>query len=306
MSVVKTVYSSQLSDREVLLQFAKCKFGKNIACRKCGWGKLVVYNSRTFRCRKCWSKLAITKGTWLQNSRVPLRFWYELIWNFALCHSANKSGKLHGVHAKVCWVGYQLIRKAIVKASYRGRKKFTGTVELDESFYGGTFKNLRKQVRMELRRLGLNKRGGGAKYRKQPVFGIFKRNGQVYLEPISETKAKILSPIIKKKVKVGTDVFSDTGTWYAGLVGLGYVHRTVDHGREEYVAGEVHINGLEGFWGLSKTNMHTYKGIKKKNWLLYLKEMEWRYNNRGLNFTEQVAGIMKILMTYRKENFGPS
>lgn len=112
------------------------------------------------------------------------------------------------------------------------------------------------------------------------VFGIFQRNGQVYLEPIPEAKAKILSPIIKKKVKVGADVFFDTGTWYAGLVGLGHVHRTVDHGKQEYVDGEVHINGPEGFWGLSKTNIHTYKGIKKKNWLLYLKEMEFRYNNR--------------------------
>lgn len=104
-------------------------------------------------------------------------------------------------------MGYQLIRKAIVQASKHGRKKITGTIELDESFYGGTFKNLRKQVCLELRRLGLNKRGGGAKYRKQPVFGIFKRNGQVYLEPIPEAKAKVLSPIITKKVKAGQMYF---------------------------------------------------------------------------------------------------
>lgn len=158
---------------------------------------------------------------------------------------------------------------------------------------------------MELRRLGLNKRGGGAKYRKQPVFGVFKRNGQVYLEPIPEAKAKILSPIIKKKVKVGADVFSDTGAWHNGLVGLGYVHRTIDHGKEEYVDGEIHINGLEGFWGLSKTNMHTYKGIKKKNWLLYLKEMEFRYNNRHMSFDEMVEKIMTILMSYRRRGFVP-
>ena len=153
--------------------------------------------------------------------------------------------------------------------------------------------------------MGLAKRGGGAKYRKQPVFGIFKRNGQVYLEPIPEATAKILSPIITKRVKLGSDVFSDTGTWYAGLVGLGYVHRSVDHGKQEYVDGEVHINGLEGFWGLSKTNMHTYKGIKKKNWLLYLKEMEFRYNNRHMSFDAMVEKIMTILMTYRRKGFVP-
>ena len=104
---------------------------------------------------------------------------------------------------------------------------------------------------------------------------------------------------------MGSNVFSDTGTWYAGLVGLGYMHKTVDHGKQEYVAGEVHINGLEGFWGLSKTNMHTYKGIKKTNWLLYLKEMEFRYNYRKLNFDEMVEKIIKILMSYKRSNFVP-
>jgi len=156
-----------------------------------------------------------------------------LIWNFVLCHSANKSRKLLEEDVKSCWSGYQLIRKSLIYASYRGRKKITGTAELDESFYGGTFKNLRKKVRQELRRLGLHKRGGGARYRKQPVFGIFKRNGKVYLEPIPEAKAKVLSPLISKRIRVGSDIFSDTGTWYQGLVGLGYVHKTVDHGKQE-------------------------------------------------------------------------
>lgn len=303
MLVLKSVYSSQLSDRAVLLQFARCKFGKKVSCRKCGWGKLSQYDNRTFRCGKCWGKLSVTSGTWVNNSRLPLRFWYEMAWCFVLSHAANKAGKLLRKDTKVCWKIYQTIRRSIVWESRKHRKKIGGTVELDESFYGGTFKNLRKKVRMELRRLGLNKHGGGAKYRKQPVFGIFKRNGQVYLEPISEAKATVLLPIIEKKVQLGSDAFSDTATWYSGLVGLGYLHRTVDHGKQEYADGEIHINGLEGFWGLSKTNIHTYKGVSKKNWLLYLKEMEWRYNNRHLSFDEQAGEIIKLLMTYRKEVF---
>jgi len=60
-------------------------------------------------------------------------------------------------------------------------------------------------------------------------------------------------------------------------------------GKRSYVSGEVHINGIEGFWGLSKMNMGTYKGIKKKNWKYYLKEMEFPYNYRRLIFSEQVS-----------------
>src|SRR3989338_10213562 len=301
----RTVFSSKLTDRSIRDIFVQVKYRQKVSCSRCFKKKILWISDKRFRCKACWSFGSVTKQTWLERSKLPLRWWYELICNFVLCHSAHKTGKLLGKDAKICWQGYQLIRKALVHASYRGRKKITGTVELDESFYGGTFKNLRKKVKQELRKLGLNKRGGGAKYRKQPVFGIFKRNGNVYLEPIPEAKAKVLSPLITKRIRVGSDVFSDTGTWYAGLVGLGYVHKTVDHGKQEYVAGDVHINGLEGFWGLSKTNMHTYKGIKKTNWLLYLKEMEFRYNNRKLSFDQMVEKIIKILMAYRRKNFVP-
>lgn len=222
-----------------------------------------------------------------------------------LSHPANKAGKLLQVDPKICWQSYQKIREAIIQESKEYKEQITGTVELDESFYGGAFKNLRKKIKREMRVKGLNKRGGGAKYRKQPIFGIYKRNGKVYLELIPGAQAKALMPIIKNKIKIGSDIFSDEGKWYTGLVGLGYVHRTVEHGKEEYVNGDVHINGIEGFWGLSKTNMQTYKGIKKTNWEKYIKEMEFRYNNRELSFDEMAEKLIALLLSYKKGNFVP-
>src|SRR3989344_4447982 len=103
-----------------------------------------------------------------------------------LSASANKTGKLLGKSPKTCWQGYQFIRWILVQKSADDRKKITGTVEVDESFFGGAFKNLRKKTRWEYRRLGLAKKGRGAALRKQPVFGIFKRNGSVYLELLAE------------------------------------------------------------------------------------------------------------------------
>lgn len=58
----------------------------------------------------------------------------------------------------------------------------------------------------------------------------------------------------------------------------------------------MHINGLEGFWGLSKTNMHVYRDIRKHNWIYYLKEMEFRYNNRGLDFDQLVTILISLLL----------
>ncbi len=78
---------------------------------------------------------------------------------------------------------------------------------------------------------------------------------------------------------------------------MGYIHRVVGYRRED----NTHRRGsryqrIEGFWAPSLTHMGTYKGIKKKNWKYYLKEMEIRYNYRNLDFGQQVDKIIKILM----------
>ena len=41
-----------------------------------------------------------------------------------------------------------------------------------------------------------------------------------------------------------------------------------------------HINGIEGFLSYAKKFLIKYNVISKKNFYLYLKEIEWRYNNR--------------------------
>ena len=115
--------------------------------------------------------------------------------------------------------------------------------------------------------------------------------------PVPDTKKKQLERIIKERIPIKSRIYSDGYENYAGLVGLGYVHSTIDHGKEEYVSGKMHINGMEGFWGLSKVNMHSYKGIKKKNWTYYLKEMEFRYNYRELSHDGLVQKLAQLLLT---------
>lgn len=302
----RSIYSGKLSDQDIRKVFAEARYGKTIACRNCQKTRVLWVNDRKFRCRGCWYTGSLTTGTWIENSRLSLRTWYELVWCFVLAHAAHKAGRLLQLSVKSSWVVYQTIRGALAQQSREQKEKITGTIEVDESFYGGLFKNLRKETRWKMRREGLAKRGRGAKYRKQPVFGIFKRNGEVYLELVAECTKEELETIIEKKIEKDSEVYSDTFTSYNGLVGLGYVHATVDHGMEIYVDGRIHVNGMEGFWGLSKTNMHTYKGIKKKNWIYYLKEMEFRYNNRRLRFDDLVTKIIGILMTYRRNGFVPS
>ena len=290
-------FSSHLSNAKIFKFFAQARFPKRAHCISCNSYR-VYRRNQTFHCRRCWYKFRLTTKTALAQLRLPLRDWYEIINCFALGFSAHKYYQFLGLkHYERAFKAYQIIRDTIVSDSEINFEKWRGTFEVDESFYGDKFKNKRKSQRQKLRRLGLNKRGRGAKYTQQPVFGIYKRNGNVFLVPVPDTEKEQLEKVIKEKIRIKSKIYSDKWRGYAGLVGLGYVHSSIDHGKDEYVSGKVHINGIEGFWGLSKVNMGTYKGIRKKNWLYYLKEMEFRYNYRHLNHDQLVVKIIQLLMS---------
>jgi transposase len=80
---------------------------------------------------------------------------------------------------------------------------FSGTVEVDETYLGGAWKNKRKVVRDTG-----SKRGRGTS--KQPVFGILCRNGQVWAEIVESVDESTLLPLISQKVEPSSTICSDT------------------------------------------------------------------------------------------------
>ena len=115
---------------------------------------------------------------------------------------------------------------------------FSGTVEVDETYLGGQWKNKRHSAKS-----GGTKRGRGTS--KTPVFGILCRGGKVWAQVVPDVEAKTLMPLISRRVKAGSIVCSDTWKSYTGVAAKGYVHRLVKHHKGEYSDGKGnHINGL--------------------------------------------------------------
>jgi len=151
---------------------------------------------------------------------------------------------------------------------------FSGTVEVDETYLGGAWKNKRKVVRDTG-----TKRGRGTS--KQPVFGILCRNGHVWAEIVENVDEATLLPLITKKVELGSTICSDTWKAYTGIAAKGYVHRLVNHGEGKYSDGKGnHINGMEGFWGYLKRKLASKGGVTRSRLPLYIAEYVWRYNHR--------------------------
>jgi transposase len=166
---------------------------------------------------------------------------------------------------------------------------FTGTVEVDETYLGGAWRNKRKVVRDTG-----TKRGRGTS--KQPVFGILCRNGQVWAEIVDNVEAGTLLPLLTKQVQPGSIVCTDTWKAYTGIAARGYVHRLVHHADGIYSDKRGnHINGLEGFWGYLKRKLASKGGISRSKLPIYVAEYIWRYNHRSDPERIKMTRIIQLL-----------
>jgi len=66
---------------------------------------------------------------------------------------------------------------------------------------------------------------------------------------------------------------------------------SVDH-NTRFANGKVYINGIEGFWSFAKEIMAKHHGIRSSKFLLYIKEMKWRYNHRDCDLFDLIVNYM--------------
>ena len=222
------------------------------------------------------------KSRYARRAHVSERQIRALVRCFAADLTALQTAQLSGLNRNTVNRLYRGLRERIVTAC-EAQRPFFGIVEVDESWFGP--RNIR------------GKRGRGA-YGKTIVFGIFERAGQVYTEIVPDCSRATLQGIIRGRVDVSSVINSDRWRSYNGLVDLGYGHRRIDHGNDEFVRGSVHINGIEGFWGLAKVRLAKvrlakFKGVPKHTFHLHLKETEWRYNNRHTDRYKTLLALLR-------------
>ena len=178
--------------------------------------------------------------------------------------TARTAADLLGVNRKTAAYFFHRLRQIIAHEVDRG-SPLAGHVEVDESYFGGHRKG---------------KRGRGAAG-KVPVFGLLKRGGRVYTVMIPNTQRATLLPIIEEKIVPDSVVYTDSYSVYDSLDVSEFHHYRIDHTNTFTEDGHNHINGIENFWSQAKRHLRRYNGIPKANFNLFLKECEWRFNERS-------------------------
>jgi transposase len=212
----------------------------------------------------------------MSRNKLTRYFKRKIITCFSLELTASQTAKLIKINRNTVNRYYRIIRECIAEHQEQLIDHFSGEVELDESYFGGHHKgNIGRSTKSKI-----------------PVFGILRRNGIVYTQIVPDVSARTLKAIIKQRVSKNSTVYSDSWKSYDGLVLYGYEHIRINHHKELVDKNRNHINGIENFWSYIKNKLSKYYGIKPEYFYLYLKEHEFRFNNRNKDIESILIKIL--------------
>jgi len=232
-------------------------------CTRCRSYKIYRLSGKRYRCSRCRYTFTDFTGRWIGKLRISYKKWLWILKLFELEISTRKIAEQVELSYPTVLKAVNLIRMTIISASKSADEFLQGEIEIDETYFGG-------------RRKG--RRGRGAS-NKVPVFGILERDGVVKVDILKDVTAEAILNLTIKTVRRGSIVYTDRFKSYNSLMFCGYRHLRVDHSKR-FTSGKVYINGLEGFWSYAKERLIKHHGVSKEKFPLYLKEMEFRYNNR--------------------------
>lgn len=235
-----------------------------------------------WRCYECKKQFTVRIGTVFEDSGIPLRNWCLAFWRASSSKkgvSALQISRETGLSYKSALFMMHRIRFAMTPDH---KDQLKGDVEVDETYVGG-----------KPRYKGKSKRGRGTK--KTPVVGLVERDGNVRARVITDVTGKTLKNAIKEHVNPESRIITDE---FRGYIGIGNHfkkgHHSVNHGRKEYVRGEIHTNSIESFFAIIKRGLiGTYHNVSKKHLHRYIGQFEFLYNTRKVDDGERLVQAIK-------------
>ena len=198
---------------------------------------------------------------YIKHCKIRPKQQLELIKYFVAGTTARTAADLVEIHRNSAIRFFHKLREKIALKQQNRSEQFGGKIEIDESYFGGHRKG---------------KRGRGA-VGKVPVFGILKRNGNVFTQIVDDTKTETLMPIIRSQIQPDSIVYTDCYRSYNVLDVSEFKHYRINHSKL-FADNHNHINGIENFWNQAKRHLRKFNGIPKQHFNLFLKECEWRFN----------------------------
>lgn len=254
------------------------------------------------KCYSCGKPFTVRIGTIFESSHLPLRLWLQAI--YLMCSSkkgisTRQLQRTFQCSMKTAWFLTHRIRTAMDDGAAGGQLGGEGKiVEADTTFIGGKEKNKHASKR-DPKNIG----GRG----KAIVHTLVERSGRVRSHHIPNVNGTTLRPVLMTHVNPKSALMTDTHGGYYHLGKEFSRHGMVDHGKGEYVRGDVHSNTVEGYFSVLKRGIvGVYHHVSEAHLHRYLAEFDFRYSNRekvGVDDVSRAAialkGVKGKRLTYR-------
>jgi transposase-like protein len=251
-----------------------------------------------YKCYACRKPFTVKVGTIFEASHIKLHIWLQAIFLMTASKKGISSNQLHrtlGITLRSAWFMSHRIRAAMDPLFSSPAEPIGGAgkiVEADETYFG-TKKGATKKA---------------AFHHKMAVLSLVERGGEIRSFHVDHVTKESVKEIVTQNVRKESRLYTDGATWYQNnAMELEGGHDWVDHGREEYVRGDVYTNTLEGFFSIFKRGMKgIYQHCDEKHLHRYLAEFDFRYNERkalgvddGKRAEKALAGFRGKRLTYR-------
>lgn len=275
LDVVELFSTEEESER----WFEEMRWPNGRACPDCGSLRTVEVKDRRpmpYRCKDCRHHFSVRKGTVMQSSKLPYQTWGLAIYIMATTTKGVSSVQLHKqlrIRQPTAWFLAQRLREGM----RQGLEVFEGPIEADETYVGGSDKWKHQDKKGLLP--------------KTIVAGVRDRkSGRVKAQVVEDVTAKSLQPFVNMFRKPSTPVYTDELVSYHSLEN----QQSVNHSAGQYVFGDVHTNGIEGFWSQLKRGIRgTYVSVSPHHLQRYVNEFAERQNRRFLPTLVKMFLIVK-------------
>ncbi|NBE08115.1 IS1595 family transposase [Paragemmobacter ruber] len=249
----------------------------------------------TYKCYSCRKPFTVKIGTIFESSHVPMNLWLQAIYLMCASKKGISSNQLHrtlGVTLKTAWFMSHRIREAMRDDSIGTFGSGGGAVEVDETFIG--------------REPGVEKKT--AYHHKMKVVSLLDREtGRAKSIVVDALTIATIAPILSENIAREATLYTDEAKHYRKPGKMFAAHGVVEHGKDEYVRGDVHTNTIEGYFSIFKRGMKgIYQHCGKKHLHRYMAEFDFRYSNRAaLDVTDAMRadialnGIVGKRLLYR-------
>jgi transposase-like protein len=260
---------------------------RQATCPSCEYSRAWKLRRKKYKCKRCKKEFSAVQYP-VEGFRINEEAWKKTIFVFLRERSSLRISEEINIGLKTV---QRMLTYLRIKMEKDIPEKFSGPVEMDETYIGGQ----RKNKRLHIRRIQA-KKGHGTD--KLPIVGLFCRSSGKVLVVVEPRKLDVqfIFRLIQKYVVPKASVYTDGFKMYRGLSSKGYRNEFVDHAGGELVRGSIHTNNMEGFWGILKRKLGCIGGMRRSRLHLFVAEIVWKFNHRNLSLKEQEEKLQELIL----------